>query len=202
MNGEDLSKARLDHRVIVEWVKEGSSVLEPGCGNGDLLALLAKYKGASVSGIEIDERAIFACVSRGLSVAHQDIDDGLSEYADKAFDYVIFNQCLQEVRKPHTALSAAVRVGRKAVIGFANFAQFEARIQLGLQGIAPVTPALPYQWYDTPNLHFLSIKDFIGYCAKNGLKIEREVFLGKSKRISVFPNLRAHLGVFEISAME
>lgn len=202
MNDADLCRARPDHRIIVDWVREGSSVLEPGCGNGDLLELLAKYKGASVNGTEIDEKAIFACVSRGLSVAHQDIDDGLSEYADGAFDYVILNQCLQEVRKPHVALAEAVRVGRKAIIGFANFAQFDARIQLGLVGVAPVTPALPFQWYDTPNLHFLSIKDFTGYCGKNGLRIERRAFLGKSRRISLFPNLRAHLGLFEIGAMK
>jgi methionine biosynthesis protein MetW len=200
MSDIDLPGARLDHRVIVDWVAEGSSVLEPGCGGGELLNLLSRYKKASVSGIEIDEKAIFTCVSHGLSVSHQDIDEGLSEYADKAFDYVVLNRCLQEVRKPGTALSEAVRVGKRAIIGFANFAHISARIQLGFQGIAPVTPALPFQWYDTPNLHFLSIRDFITYCGKNELSIKRSAFLGKKGRINVFPNLFADLGLFEVSA--
>jgi methionine biosynthesis protein MetW len=199
MNSDDLKKARLDHRVIVGWVKENSSVLEPGCGGGDLIALLAKYRGASVSGIEIDEKAIFNCVSRGLSVSHQDIDEGLSEYADHAFDYVVLNQCLQEVRKPHVALSEAVRVGRKAIVGFPNFAHYQTRIQLALRGVAPVTPALPYQWYDTPNLHFLSIKDFIVYCGRNDLRIEKQAFLGKTKLVHFWPNLLANSALFEIS---
>jgi methionine biosynthesis protein MetW len=202
MNNVDIHKARLDHRVILDWIEEGSAVLEPGCGGGDLLGLLVKYKNAVVSGIEIDDQAIFTCVSRGLSVSHQDLDAGLSEYADKAFDYVILNQCLQEVRKPKIALSEAVRVGKKVIIGFANFAHVSARIQLGLKGIAPVTPALPFQWYDTPNLHFLSINDFVNYCGKNNLKIEKKAFLGKNRLITVLPNLFADSGLFQVSAIE
>jgi methionine biosynthesis protein MetW len=198
MNDDDLKKARLDHRVILDWVAEGSSVLEPGCGQGDLMALLSKYRKAAVSGIEIDERAIFTCVSRGLSVSHQDIDDGLAEYADRAFDYVVLNQCLQEVRKPHIALSEAVRVGKKAIIGFANFARYDTRFQLAIRGIAPVTPALPYQWYDTPNLHFLSIKDFFNYCGKNGLEIEKQAFLEKKHLLYFWPNLLADSALFQI----
>lgn len=202
MNNIDLYKARLDHRVILDWINEGSSVLEPGCGGGDLLGLLAKFKNANVSGIEIDDQAIFTCVSCGLSVSHQDLDAGLSEYADKAFDYVILNQCLQEVKKPNIAISEAVRVGKKVIIGFANFAQISARIQLGFKGIAPVTPALPFQWYDTPNLHFLSIKDFVNYCGKNNLRIEKKAFLGKKGLITILPNVFADSGLFQVSAIE
>jgi methionine biosynthesis protein MetW len=201
MNSEELNKARADHRIILDWIEEGSSVLELGCGFGDLLSLLAKFRKAVVSGIEINDNAIFTCVSRGLGVSHQDIDDGLSEYADRAFDYVIINQSLQEVRKPHIALAEAVRVGRRAIIGFSNFAHYDARFQLAFKGIAPVTPALPYQWYDTPNLHFLSIKDFIQYCHKNRLVIERQSFLGNGGAVHFWPNLRAVIGLFQIKSV-
>lgn len=201
MNNSNILSIRPDHRVILDWVEEGSSVLELGCGLGDLLVLLEKNKRAAVSGIEINENAIFTCVSRGLGVSHQDIDDGLSEYADSAFDYVIINQSLQEVRKPHIALAESVRVGKKAIIGFSNFAHYDARVQMAFKGIAPVTPALPYQWYDTPNLHFLSIKDFVAYCRVNNLRIEKSAFLEKGKRVSFWPNLLAGIGLFQISAI-
>ncbi len=201
MNDRDNIKVRPDHRVIIDWVEEGSSALELGCGFGDLLVLLEKNKKAVVSGVEINDNAIFTCVSRGLGVSHQDIDDGLSEYADKAFDYVIINQSLQEVRKPHVALAESVRVGKKAIIGFSNFAHYDARFQMAFKGIAPVTPALPYQWYDTPNLHFLSIKDFVNYCRVNKLKIERSAFLEKDRQVRFWPNLLAGIGLFQISAV-
>jgi methionine biosynthesis protein MetW len=201
MNSLDILKVRPDHRIIIDWVEEGSSVLELGCGSGDLLVLLEKNKKAAVSGIEINDNAIYTCVSRGLGVSHQDIDDGLSEYADRAFDYVVINQSLQEVRKPHVALAESVRVGKRAIIGFSNFAHYDARFQMAFKGIAPVTPALPYQWYDTPNLHFLSIKDFVTYCRVNNLKIEKSAFLEKGKRVGFWPNLLAGTGLFQISAM-
>jgi methionine biosynthesis protein MetW len=199
MNNADIKDIRLDHSVILDWVDEGSSVLEMGCGGGDLLSLLSQRKKANVSGLEIDEASIFSCVSRGLSVSHQDIDEGLSEYADRAFDYVIINQCLQEVRKPHIALSEAVRVGKKAIVGFPNFAHYQTRIQLAFFGVAPVTPSLPYQWYDTPNLHFLSIKDFTVYCGKNNFNIEKQAFLGRTKLVHFWPNLLADSALFQIS---
>jgi len=199
MNNTVPGDIRPDHGIIAGWVSEGASVLELGCGGGELLQLLSRLKRASVNGIEIDESYIFSCVARGLSVAHQDIDDGLSEYADGAFDFVIINQCLQELRRPHTALSEAVRVGRKVIVGFPNFAHYSARIQLAVQGRAPVTPALPYQWYDTPNLHFLSISDFVQYCAKNRLSIDRKVFLNNRGTIRWWPNLLAGSALFQIS---
>jgi len=199
MNTGIVEAERQDYRIITGWVTEGASVLELGCGGGELLQMLSRQKHATVSGIEIDENYIFKCVSRGLSVAHQDIDDGLSEYADQAFDFVIINQCLQEVRKPHIVLSEALRVGRRAIIGFPNFAHYSARLQLAVRGRAPVTAALPYQWYDTPNLHFLSIRDFYEYCGKNGISIERQVFLDGKKQVRIWPNLLAGSAIFQIS---
>jgi methionine biosynthesis protein MetW len=199
MSNTKIKNMRLDHSIILDWVDEGTSVLEMGCGGGDLMYLLSQRKKANVGGLEIDEASIFSCVSRGLSVSHQDIDEGLSEYADRTFDYVIINQCLQEVRKPHIVLSEAVRVGKKAIVGFPNFAHYQTRIQLGLFGVAPVTPSLPYQWYDTPNLHFLSIKDFTTYCGRNNFNVEKKAFLGKAKLVHFWPNLLADSALFKIS---
>lgn len=197
-----MNAVRKDHEVIAGLVSPGSSVLDLGCGEGDLMACLTEQRSVKARGVEISEQAIYRCVSRGLSVSHQDIDNGLAEYGDKAFDYVILNQCLQQVKAPQTALAEAVRVGQKAIVGIANFAHVSARWQLGLAGRAPVTPALPFQWYDSPNLHFLSLSDFTSYCQTNSIKIETAIFLNDRHRVRFWPNILAQTGIFVISSIE
>jgi methionine biosynthesis protein MetW len=189
----------LEHQTILEWVKEGSSVLDLGCGDGELLSLLVRMKDVKAQGIEIDEQAIYQCVAKGLSVFHEDIDNGLPEYGDKSFDYVILNQSLQQVRKLDVVLKDAMRVGREVIVGFPNFAHYRARLQIFFSGKAPVTPSLPYEWHDTPNLHFLSISDFIEYCHKRSIKIEDATYIAENRRIKIFPNLFALTGIFLIS---
>ncbi|MFH1784037.1 MAG: methionine biosynthesis protein MetW [bacterium] len=190
----------LDHRIIADFVKEGSTVLDLGCGRGKLMLLLENIKKAKVQGIEIDEKAIYECVAGGLSVFHGDIDTGLSEYKDKSFDYVILNQSLQEVRRPDPVLSEALRVGHNVIVGFPNFACWKGRWQLSCRGRAPVTLSLPYEWHDTPNLHFLSIKDFFEYCKKRNIIIQKSVFITKNSRVNIWPNLFADNGIFLIKA--
>jgi len=190
---------RPDHKAILGLVKSGSYVLDLGCGEGDLLSLLVKEKAVKGQGIEIDEQAIYKCVAKGLNVFHGDIDTGLSEYKDKAFDYVILNQSLQQLRHVNTVLSDALRVGKKVIVGFPNFAYYKARLQIFFLGKTPMTGSLPYQWYETPNLHFLSIADFINYCRKNKLNIEQAKFVGNKFRILFSPNLFAQVGIFLIS---
>ncbi len=197
-----MNAMRKDYEVIAGLVSPGSSVLDLGCGEGDLMACLAEQRSVKVRGVEISEQAIYRCVGRGQSVSHQDIDNGLSEYGDKAFDYVILNQCLQQVKAPQTALAEAVRVGQKAIVGISNFAHISARWQLGLAGRAPVTPALPFQWYDSPNLHFLSLSDFVRYCRNSDIAIEKAIFLNGRSRVRVLPNLLAQTGIFVISKID
>ncbi|KTB49281.1 methionine biosynthesis protein MetW [Dehalogenimonas alkenigignens] len=194
-----MNTIRKDHEVIAGLVNPGSSVLDLGCGDGELLAYLAEKRSVKARGVEISEQAIYRCVGRGLSVSHQDIDNGLAEYGDTSFDYVILNQCLQQVKSPQKVLAEAVRVGKKAIVGVSNFAHISARWQLGVAGRAPVTPALPFQWYDSPNLHFLSLSDFHNYCRVNGIMIEKAIFLNGGYRIRMFPNLLAQTGIYVIS---
>lgn len=188
-----------EYKVILEWIDQNSSVLDLGCGGGELLSLLIRERQVRAQGIEINEQAIYRCVERGLSVFHQDIDIGLSEYADKSFDYVILNQTLQQVKKPERVLEEAARVGKKTVVSFPNFVHYTARFQIFFKGKVPVTKALPYQWYDTPNLHFLSITGFTEYCEKRNFRIENSVFVGNKKRVRILPNLFAETGIFLLS---
>jgi methionine biosynthesis protein MetW len=183
----------------LELIDSGASVLDLGCGRGELLHILIQEKKVRGQGIEIDEQAIFKCVAKGLNVFHGDIDSGLAEYSDRSFDYVILNQSLQQVRRLDAVLADALRVGKKVIVGFPNFAYYRARMQMFFRGKAPVTGALPYQWYETPNLHFLSISDFISYCRSKKLHIERSVYLGKKGRITFFPNLFGQTGIFLLS---
>ena len=190
---------KLEHRVILEWIESGSSVLDLGCGNGELLAALVREKKlVRAQGIEIDEKAIYECVAKNLSVVHQDIETGLSEYLDRSFDYTILAGSLQQVRKPDSVLHHALRVGKKTVVSFPNFGHYSARLQIMFGGKVPVTAALPFEWYDTPNLHFLTISNFFDYCGKRRINIERSAFLGR-KKLRLLPNLRAETSVFLIS---
>lgn len=174
-------------------------MLDLGCGKGDLIDLLSREKDARVQGIEFDEKAICECVKKGLSVCQGDIETGLAEYPDCCFDYVILNQSLQEIRKASFLLREALRVGRQAIVGFPNFAHIGARISLFFGGRAPMTPSLPYRWYDTPNVRFLSIADFHRFCAETGFAVEKTAFLNGQKTITFWPNLRALNAIFLLS---
>jgi len=196
MKYEDI---RAEHRVILGLIESRASVLDLGCGTGELLYILIKEKNVRGQGIEIDEQAIYKCVAKGLNVFHGDIDSGLAEYRDKSFDYVILNQSFQQVKKPDVVLREALRVGKKVIVAFPNFAYYRARLQIFFKGKTPITPSLPYEWCDTPNLHFLSISDFIEYCRKRNINIEESVFIGKNERIKIFPNWFALVGLFLIS---
>ncbi len=187
---------KVEREVIAGWIQAGSSILDLGCGDGELLSLLVREKQVRAQGIEISEEAIHQCVAQGLSVFHEDIDTGLADFSDKSFDYVVLNQTFQQVKKPDFVLEEALRVGRRAIVGFPNFVHFRARFQIFFGGKVPVMPALPYEWYDTPNLHFLSIADFKEYCAKRRIAIKQAVFIANNRMVRFLPNLFAEIGVF------
>ncbi|MDD2866724.1 MAG: methionine biosynthesis protein MetW [Candidatus Omnitrophota bacterium] len=191
---------RLDHKIIYQIVEPGSRVLDLGCGEGDLIYFLAKEKGARVQGIELSEEAIYRCVEKGLSVFHSDIDSGLIEYPDKSFDYVILNQSMQETKKVDFVLKEALRVGKKVIVGFPNFAYVSARLRLFFSGETPVTPSLPYRWYNTPNLHFLSISDFRNFCEEKNVRILNTYYLGRRHLVRIWPNLFALSAIFVIQS--
>ena len=194
---------RIDHDIILDIVPRGAKVLDLGCGDGSLLEKMVRTKNVRGSGIEISDEGIRECIARGLAVLQEDIDDGLKDYPDRSFDYIILNQTLQAVKKPHVVLSEMLRVGEKAVVGFPNFAHWKMRMYLLLRGRMPKTEYLPYEWYDTPNIHFCTVTDFEEYCRKFSLRVERRVYLSNDRGGRVLrgfgPNLFAESAVYLLS---
>lgn len=187
---------RGDYKLILELVEEGSRVLDLGCGDGELLYILRENKQVTGRGVEIAEDCIRQCIAKGLSVEHGDLDQGLAEYSDKSFDYVILCQTLQTVHKPKELILEMLRVGRKGVVSFPNFGHWQARWQIFFGGRVPVVPSLPYQWYDTPNLHFLTLRDFWDFCRRFEIKILDHWSLKGQQKLQILPNWRGEVGVF------
>jgi methionine biosynthesis protein MetW len=191
-----MTDTRLDIKIISELVKPNTRVLDLGCGEGDLLAYLQETKGVSGQGVEIDPAAVKKCIEKGLNVIQENIENGLNWYPDASFDYVILNQSMQQVRNVKPLLKEAFRVGKFVIVGFPNFAYVSARIDVALFGETPKTKSLPYSWYDTPNVHFLSIKDFTNYCKRKGFRILASRYLGNNGEIKFWPNLLAVDAIF------
>ena len=189
---------RLDHKIIYNIIGINSRVLDLGCGDGVLLALLESGKKVKGQGVELDDKEIFKCVEKGLTVFHGDIDSGLVGYPDQSFDYVILNQTMQEAKKAELVIAEALRVGKKVIVGFSNFASLRARIRIFFLGRTPITKSLPYRWYNTPNLHFLTIKDFKDFCREKRLSVEDVTYLGSKGKINILPNLLALNAIFVI----
>ena len=152
-----------------------------------------------MQGIELNESAIYECVKKGLSVYHGDIETGLADFPDQSFDYVILNQSLQEVKNIELLIQEALRIGNRIIVGFPNFAYLKARLMFFFQGRAPITPSLPYRWYDSPNVRFLSIKDFRDFCRQKNLTIQEAHYLGKRGRVFFWPNLFALNAILVLS---
>jgi methionine biosynthesis protein MetW len=176
---------RVDLRIIAGFVTPGARVLDVGCGDGTLMELLAREKDVDSRGIEISQKGVNETVTRGLSVVQGDADRDLGFYPDKAFDFAILSQTLQATGNPRTVLEEMLRIGRKVIISFPNFGHWRIRRQFVFQGRMPITKNLPYSWYDTPNIHFCTIRDFVTLADEVGASIEQAVALyGNGGRIS------------------
>src|SRR5450759_5225450 len=168
---------RNDFRLIADLVPEGSRVLGLGCGPGSMLELLRRERAAEVRGVELSLAGVAACVARGLSVFQGDLDTGLNDFLDGSFDVVILSQTLQVVRHPKLVMEEMLRVGRLGIVSFPNFGYWRTRAKLSFTGRMPVNRSIPYSWYDTPNIHHTTIKDFRSFCVDVGAEVEREIAL-------------------------
>lgn len=194
-----MTEIRYDHQLIAGLIAPHARVLDLGCGSGDLLKYLVDTKQVLAQGIELDQEAIHQCVAKGLSVFHSDIDSGLQGYPDSAFDYVILNQSLQQVKNIDFVVAECLRVGKHVIVGFPNFASIASRGTLFFSGRVPITESLPYEWHNTPNLRFLSIKDFEHYCtARHMLVIDRR-YIGAPLLAEALPNLFAESAIYLIA---
>lgn len=176
------SPARVDHQLIAEMVSPGARVLDVGCGDGELLQLLASTRGVDGRGIELDRDKVNACVAHGLSVIQGDADHDLDNYPDRAFDYAILSLTIQATRHPKPVLENLLRIGRRAIVSFPNFGHWKIRYDLLVGGRMPVTPNLPDVWYLSPNAHLCTIRDFADLCEETQATVERAVAFNSSGR--------------------
>ena len=189
---------RSDYAIIGELIEPGTRVLDLGCGEGELLQWLAENKGVEARGIEVDPRRVQRAIARGVSVYQGDIDQDLAGYPDQSFDYVILSQTLQETRRPLRVLREMLRLGRRAIVTFPNYGHWSVRLSLLWRGRAPMTRRFPHHWYDSPNIHFTTVKDFDELARAESWTVERQIFLAGHYQGRFLANLLAEVAVFLI----
>ena len=185
--------------VISGWIAQRARVLDLGCGDGRLLQHLWQTKQAPGYGVEIADEHVLECIRNDVNVLQMDLEDGLATFADRSFDSVILSETLQAIHRQEPLLREMLRVGREAIVSFPNFGYWKARIQIALAGHMPVSKELPYQWYDTPNVHHCTLVDFEALCTKLGIRILERVVLRDGNPVSLLPNLLGSLAVYRIS---
>ncbi len=195
---ERANRIRVDYAVIESLIEPNSTVMDIGCGDGELLAKLSVDKNIKGEGIEVNQHLVLACVNRGLSIIQHDVEQGLDQYADKSYDYVILSQTVQTIKYPDQVFAELLRVGRKVIVSFPNFAHWKCRAQLFFSGKAPVTKQLPFDWSNSPNIHCLSLNDFDRFCKKMGVKVERKIPLTEAglSPVRFAPNLLAEQAIY------
>jgi methionine biosynthesis protein MetW len=186
---------RSDFSTIAGWVEPDARVLDLGCGDGSLIAYLRGSRGASGYGIEIDDAGVLASVGNGVNVIQSDLESGLKGFDDQSFDSVILSQTLQAMHHIEGLVAEMLRVGREAIVSFPNFGHWSHRLQV-LRGRMPVSKSLPYQWYDTPNVHLCTVADFDAFCARRSFRVLERVVLRNGHRASLWPNLLGSLAIY------
>ncbi len=192
---------QIGYDLIIDEIPTGSKILDLGCGDGLLLEKLCETRQITPFGVEISADGVSQCVERGLYCYQGDIDEGLSDYREYSFDYVILNQTLQITKRPSYVLQEMMRISKNAIVSFPNFAYQSTRLHLLLKGTMPKNLLLPFEWYETPNIHLLTIRDFQHFCAEKGFPVKKERHFsltgtGMSKPIRIMPNIRAQYGFF------
>jgi len=190
---------RRDYAIIGELIQEKARVLDLGCGEGELLAWLKENKSVDGRGVELTGARVQKAIARGVSVYQGDFESALDDYPDGAFDYVILSQTLQETRDPLRVLRGMLRIGRRAVVAFPNFGHWSVRLAHLWSGRAPKTELFPHDWYDSPNIHFLTVLDFESLAGREKWRVERRIFLSGHSEVRSLPNLRAEVAVFLFS---
>ena len=194
-----------EFKIIANLLPPASRILDVGCGDGALIEALIKEKNIDARGIELEEDKVKECISKGLSVIEGNAETELSQFPDKAFDVVILSQTLQAFYQPENVLAQLLRIGERVIISIPNFGYWQIRASLLFRGKMPVTKSLPYTWYNTPNLHMCSIKDFYQFCEKKKIKIDRVIGINSEKTSSIYKinlemkNLLSEVGIFLIS---
>jgi methionine biosynthesis protein MetW len=208
--GENIIKRRIryDLEIITRLIKQGSKVLDVGCGDGELLEFLKKNKNVDARGLEISQEQVSAALARGLSVVQGDAEKNITFYPNRSFDYAILSQTLQATQKPKEMLQEMLRVAEYAIISLPNFAHYKNRLHLLFKGVMPINKTIPFEWYETPNIHFCSIRDFEKLCAELNFKIRKKIFLTSKHRLLSFfgnefiANFFAEYGIFLIKKNE
>jgi methionine biosynthesis protein MetW len=200
MNGQehDALSGRSDFQAIAAWVRPDSAVLDLGCGDGVLLKYLKETRNARGYGIEIDDANVLACVTNGVNVIQSDLERGLAGFDAGSFDCVILSQTLQAVRHTDELLLDMLRVGREAIVSFPNFGRWDLRLQIALGGRMPMSAELPYQWYDTPNVHLFTIADFESFCSDHGVRVLERIVLHRGRPVATLVNFFGSLAVYRI----
>jgi methionine biosynthesis protein MetW len=193
-------EGRPDFDIIVSLVDRGARVLDLGCGTGELMERLVREKGAVARGVDRHQPSVTACIAKGLSVFHGDLHEGLGDLPDNAFDVVILSRTLQQVPDPDAVIRDMLRVAPRAIVSFPNFAFWRIRLHLLLHGTLPISPALPYAWYNTPNIRLITLADFVDFCAREGFTIRQRVALtvdgSRARTIHSGADWRGEYGLF------
>ncbi|MCS4533652.1 methionine biosynthesis protein MetW [Neisseria montereyensis] len=193
-----MTQLRDDLQLIYDWIPSGSRVLDLGCGDGELLSALISRKNCSGYGVEIDTDGVIAAMERGVNVIQADLEQGLQDFDDNSFDILVLSQTIQAMQNTETILRDLTRVAKQAIVSFPNFGYWRNRLQIALLGHMPVSERMPYQWYNTPNIHWCTLQDFDRLCEKNQIRVLERTVMTAGKQVNLLPNILGSLAFYRV----